>query len=216
MRRPHRRELLSGEGEEVVKSALSSFVREMSDAGAASADIPDLFYLLQRMGRWAGPTHGAVEYVRDTTSPLWHRRMLPHLLGLPAGERAAEEFHRRLLSRLAPELAEVGEWVERRSAVRSRVASGTDLARKVGRELRRRTRRSTAGGSAPAAAVAADPFAGVLPEIRDVVLSQPDHAAWSVLDRARAEAVLSQDAAALDEVRRYQVWRLATVFSAQH
>jgi hypothetical protein len=137
--------------------------------------------------------------------------MLPHLLGLPARERAAEEFHRLLLDRLAPELAEVGDWVERRSAVASRVARGTDLARKVGRELRRRARRPTVGDSAPA-----DPFAGVLPEIRDVVLSQPDHVAWSVLDRARVEAVLSQDAAALDEVRRYQVWRLATVFSAQH
>jgi hypothetical protein len=47
------------------------------------------------------------------------------------------------------------------------------------------------------------------------VLSQGDHVAWSVLDRSRVESVLSQDAAALDEVRRYQVWRLATVFSAQ-
>ncbi|MEA2444430.1 MAG: hypothetical protein QOJ12_1722, partial [Thermoleophilales bacterium] len=66
MRRPHRHELLSAEGQEVVMSAISSFVREVSDAGASSEDIPDLFYLLQRMGRWAGPTHGAVEYVRDT------------------------------------------------------------------------------------------------------------------------------------------------------
>ena len=50
-------------------------------AGALVTSLPvmALFYVLQRMGRWAGPTHGAVEYVRDTTSPLWHRRMLPHL-----------------------------------------------------------------------------------------------------------------------------------------
>jgi hypothetical protein len=106
-------------------------------------------------------------------------------------------------------LAEVGEWVERRSEASRRIASGTDVARKVGRELRRRVRRP------PAAVAAADPFAAVLPEIRDAVLSQPDHGAWSVLDRSRVESVLSQDAAALDEVRRYQVWRLATVFSAQ-
>jgi hypothetical protein len=209
MRRPHRHELLSREGEEAVRTAISQWLEPVVDAGALPEDIPDLFYLLQRMGRWAGPTHGAVEYVRDTTSPLWHRRMLPHLLGLPAPERAREEFHRLLLSRLAPELAEVGEWVERRSEVARRVERATDLARKVGRELRRRLR------PPPAAVAAADPFAAVLPEIREVVLSQPDHVAWSVLDRSRVESVLSQDAAALDEVRRYQVWRLATVFSAQ-
>jgi hypothetical protein len=212
MRRSHRAELLSDEGQELVRGQIAEFVRSVLGAGAAVEDVPDLFYLLQRMGRWAGPTHGAVEYVRDTTSPLWHRRMLPHLLGLPAAERAREEFHRRMLERLAPELAEVGDWVERRSEMARRVERGTDLARKAGRELRRRARARRPASSV--AASPADPFAAVLPEIRDLVLSQPDHVAWTVVDRARAEAVLSSDAVALDEVRRYQVWRLATVFTA--
>jgi hypothetical protein len=48
--------------------------------------------------------------------------------------------------------------------------------------------------------------------VREVVLSQADHPAWPVLDRARVEQLLSNDAAALDEVSRYYVWRLATVF----
>jgi hypothetical protein len=57
-----------------------------------------------------------------------------------------------------------------------------------------------------------DPFARVLPEIREAVLAQPQHDAWQVLDRARVESLLASDAAALDTMSRYYVWRLATVF----
>jgi hypothetical protein len=214
MRRAHRAELLSADGEQLVRGKVASFVAGVMDEGAAAEDVPDLFYLLQRMGKWAGPTHGAVEYVRDTTSPLWHRRMLPHLLGLPARERAREEFHLRLLERLAPELLAAPGWPERRPEWQRRVARGRKLAGKVERELKRRARARRPAPPAAGAAVAADPFAAVLPEIREVVLDQPGHAAWSVLDRGRVESVLTRDAAALDEVNRYYVWRLATVFAA--
>ena len=54
----------------------------------------------------------------------------------------------------------------------------------------------------------------VLPEIRDAVLSQPDHPAWPLLDRPRVEALLSSPPAALDTMSRYYAWRLATVFGA--
>jgi asparagine synthetase B (glutamine-hydrolysing) len=215
MRRPHRSELLSADGEQIVRGQIAAFVGEVTDAGASPADVPDLFYLLRRMGTWAGPTHGAVEYVRDTTSPLWSERMLPHLLALPARERAAEELHRRLLERLAPELAAAPGWPARQSELARRGAHARSLARKVAAELRRRAR---ARRPAPAAATGdsppADPFAPVLAEIRDAVLSQDSHPAWNVVDRARAESLLSRDAASLDEVSQYYVWRLATIFGA--
>jgi hypothetical protein len=212
MRRPHRRELLNDEGERIVRGQIAAWVDEVGDAGADPADIPDLFYLLQRMGKWAGPTHGAVEYVRDTTSPLWHRRMLPHLLGLPRDARAREEFHLRVLEKLAPELAAAPGWPQRQSELRRRVERARNFGRKAAGELRRRTARK---GSVPDLARAADPFAKPHAEIRDVVLSQPDHPAWQVIDKQRAEAVLTRDTAALDEVSRYHVWRLATVFAAK-
>jgi hypothetical protein len=50
--------------------------------------------------------------------------------------------------------------------------------------------------------------------VRERVLAQPDHPAWALLDRGRVEAVLSLPPEALDPMRRYQVWRLATVFLA--
>ena len=50
---------------------------------------------------------------------------------------------------------------------------------------------------------------------REVVLSQPSHPAWQLLDRARVEALLASEPAALDTMSRYYAWRLATVFGAE-
>jgi hypothetical protein len=99
-----------------------------------------------------------------------------------------------VLERLWPELADVP--FEKPAA----------LPRKVAGELRRRAARLRRRPSA-------DPFGPILAEVRDTVLSQPEHTAWSVVDRARVEALLSTDAAALDTMSRYYVWRLATVFA---
>ena len=190
-RRPGRTDILNDDGRRLVRDQIDAFVEEQLAAGIARVDVPDMFYLHRRMGTWAGPTHGAVEYVRDTTSPLWSRRLLPDLLGLPAEARARGEFHARMLERLAPELARV-PYERPRS-----------LPRKVAAEARRRL--------APKRA-ADDPFARILPEIREAVLAQPDHEAWHVLDRTRVTDLLATDAATLDEMSRYYVWRLATVF----
>jgi hypothetical protein len=168
-------------------------VREVQEAGAAEVDVPDLFYLLRRMTTWAGPSHGAVEWVRDTTSPLWSRRLLKHELGLPARERAHGEFHRRVLQVLNQRLTDIPY----ESAGHRRT-----LLRKVVAELRRRQ----------AAAPQDDPFTRILPEIRDVVLSQAEHPGWSLLDRGRVEELLASPPS--DTMSRYYAWRLATVFGA--
>jgi hypothetical protein len=95
-RRPGRAEILNVEGEQLLREQVKAFVQ-----GERPEDIRDLFYLHVRMGTWAGPTHGAVEFVRDTTSPLWSRRLLPDLW---AGRGV---FHDEVLERLAPQLKRV-------------------------------------------------------------------------------------------------------------
>jgi hypothetical protein len=139
----------------------------------------DRFYLHVRMGTWAGPTHGAVEFVRDTTSPLWSRRLLPDLW---AGRG---RFHDEVLERLAPQLKRVP--YERPPS----------LPRKLVATVKRRLSSD-------------DPFARILPEIREAVLAQPQHVAWEVLNRGRVEQLLAN--APPDTMSRYYVWRLATVF----
>ncbi|GAC1523205.1 MAG: hypothetical protein NVS2B6_08840 [Thermoleophilaceae bacterium] len=49
--------------------------------------------------------------------------------------------------------------------------------------------------------------------VRELVLSQPAHPAWEVIERARVESLLTRQAGTLDTMSRYYVWRLATAFS---
>jgi hypothetical protein len=210
-RRPGRAELLSAHGRDLVRAQIDRFVADQLADGFDPADVPDLFYLRRRMGTWAGPTHGAVEYVRDTTSPLWSRRLLRDELGLPAAGRERELFHLRVLERLAPQLVDVpfedGQpWKARQSGLALKARRAAILASKAQAELRRRSR--------GARSAVRDPFDPTLQEIRDLVTSQPDHPAWQLLDRPRVEQLLATDAAALDTMSRYYAWRLATVFSA--
>ena len=210
-RRPGRSELLSDPGAELVRAEVGRFVDQQVGAGVSPIEVPDRFYLERRMGTWAGPTHGCVEYVRDTTSPLWSERVVGEMLRLDPRERAAERFHAELLRRLAPQLMEIpyedGQLPgEQPSPLAARLRRLRTLARKAAAEARRR---------APSVRRGPDPFDAVLPDVRALVLSQPDHPAWPVLDRARVERVLGANAAELDTMSRYYVWRLATVFSMQ-
>jgi len=216
-RRPGRVDVLSDDGRHIVRERIAEWTDQQLAGGVGPVDVPDMFYLQRRMGTWAAPSHGCVEYVRDTTSPLWSRRLLPDLLGLPAADRARELFHLRVLERLAPELVEVPfedgrAWPARRSAASLRVTRARDLVQKAAAEGRRRAaaRRRRAAAADPSD----DPFARILPEIRDTVLAQTDHQAWAVLDRGRVETLLGSPAVGLDTMSRYYAWRLATVFGA--
>ncbi len=142
-RRPGRREPLSEDGARRVRAQIAQFVEEALDAGAAARDVPDLFYLLRRMGTWAGPTHGCVEFVRDTTAPLWSARMLPHELAGSVRDRARESFHLRSLEELAPELVDIplaGQppWPAREHELARQARRALLLARKAQRQAHRR------------------------------------------------------------------------------
>ena len=201
-RRTGRAEPLSDTGRAAVRAGLERWVDGRLESGARVEDLPDLFYLDERMGSWAGPTHGAVEWVRDTTSPLWSVRLLGHLLGGTVEERSAETFHSAVLRELSPEL--VGVPYEGGAA--SKRGMGHKVRRGI-QEVRRRVAPGRAGG--PEAAV--DPFDNVLSAVRRAAASHPDHVAWRVLDRARVDALLSRPAAGLDDMNRHYVWRIATV-----
>ena len=218
--RPGRRPLLSAEGEAEVRRQIGSWAAQQREAGARDEDLGDLFYLTRRMATWAAPTHAAVEYIRDSTSPLWSARLLPDMLGLPAAARAREEFHLRVLEILAPRLVDVPfeggrPWPAKQSALARRARRAAVLARKVRAEARRRaTSHRVSTSRRIASSTGHSTFEGVLGEVRECVLGQPGHAAWEVLDRPRVEQLLATPAVGLDEMSRFYVWRLATVFGA--
>jgi hypothetical protein len=241
-RRPGRPELLSGAGAQLVRAEIERFTDEMVAAGVPPAEVPDAFYLLQRMGMWAALGHSAVEWVRDTTSPLWSTQVIPHMLAVPPDRRAREAFHLEVLRVLAPELVSVpfadrDGWLADQSPWAARRRRAASLAVKAGREARRRaqwarqrawaaTRRQDASGrgsgdarradganlSATSGAAVADPLTALMAELREWVLA--DHQALAVVDRERALALLERPPATLDFVRHTQVMRLATVVMA--
>jgi len=218
-RRPGRAEIVSAAAAQLLKGRIASFVEEMTDSGAELVDVPDLFYLLERMGSWSAAAHGVVELIRDTTSPLWSVRMLPHLLALPARQRELERFHRLVLGELDPRLAgprfqDGSTWSEHRYPLQRRVQRTRRLAGKAAAELRRRrpAQVSARGQGDTGTLAPADPFSSVISVVRDAALSQPDHPAWAVLHRPAVETLLAGPPARLDEMSRYYVWRLASVF----
>jgi hypothetical protein len=89
-----------------------------------------------------------------------------------------------------------------------RVKRARHVAKRTLQEAKRQARRRTpAATDAPAAP---DPFDRVRADLTKTVLAQPDAAPWQVLDRPRVEALLRDDNP--DEVTRYYLWRLATLF----
>jgi hypothetical protein len=205
-RRPGRPDLLTDEARALVHAELARFVNE---ADAAPDDLPDLFYLRRRMGTWAGPTHAAVEPIRDVTSILWSRRMAPHLLAGSPADRRRERFHRTVVAELAPQLADLpfqdgSSWDDRTPAT---VARAWQVAGKVRRELARRG--AALRPPAPAAGPAPpDPREHLLAITRDATL---DHPVMELLVRRDVEALFALPPDGLDEWRWHQVWRLATL-----
>lgn len=105
--RPWLRPPLTAAAARRIGAILRRWSREWRRRGATPADLPYLAYLDLRMGFWAAAGHGAVEWTRDTASPLWSWKLMPALLGGSDAEREAETFHRRMVALLAPELAPV-------------------------------------------------------------------------------------------------------------
>ena len=213
-RRPGRRPPLSSRGAALVRSRLENWADEQLADGAGASDLADLFYLTRRMGTWAGPTHGAVEWVRDSTSALWSSRVVPHLLAPSRSEREAERFHREVLGLLAPDLLELplagGGW-RRGGMARRRAGRAVRLAGRAAGEVTGRLGRRPGPAAPGAASAGADPFDAVRELVADA-LANGDHPVFDVVDRKQVARLLAM--ASPDTMRRYYVWRLATVVLA--
>jgi hypothetical protein len=214
---PLPRPIVTSDAEQMVRDFVLDWVKEHLDGGIAPADIPDTFYLLEKMSNMFGPSQSAYEWSSDVISPLWTSRLLRHELALPATERERELFHLQVLEAVAPELARIPfegvnpQWPGFRSQGSTRMQRYQILASKIAHELRRRAR---AHRSRDAGAV--DPLlAETLREARDCMLALPSHPAWDVLHRKRVRRLLSRTPANVDPRSRRYLLGLATVFAAE-
>lgn len=212
--RPWRQLPLTRAARARVRATLREWADEWQAQGAAPADLPQLAYLDLRMGFWAGPSHGAVEWTRDTTSPLWSWKLLAPMLAGSVAERHAETLHRRLVALLAPQLTGVpfedgATWAQGGAATQPPAPEGAPSQSS-----------SSASSSPPPAAAGAAPgntdlhaaptrtFAEVQGLAR-AGLATADGVA-SVVDRRRAQRLLTAPEAELDWRRRSWVWNLFT------
>jgi len=198
--------ILSRDGEQMVRTWLTTWVGEQMARGIAKRDVPDAFYLLERMANWAGPLQGLSEYNADIHSPLWSKAVVRQQVGLPPTDRANGAFHRLVLERLAPHLERFPyEGANYSTGRRAKLAS---VVKKARLELGRHYAQTAATKkSSP------DAFVRAWPQVREAVgNSSARHPAWGVLNRRRVMRRLDRDPARLDPRSREQVWRLATVF----
>lgn len=205
---------LSNAGQQLIEQYLSRWVHEQVAAGVAPENLPDLFYLRERMSNWVGGSHGFDEYMTDITSPLWTPRLLPHEFGLPATERSRELFHFHVLNTLSPELTRIPfgdsnpSWPTFGQTRPARGQRFRVLAAKARREMRRRyeLRVSRPVGNRGVVGLA---HAAALAR-----LHAPDASdgVWEVLDRKKTLALLAKSPSTLDARRRSILWRVATAF----
>jgi hypothetical protein len=130
-------------------------------------DVPDLFLRRKPYRHMGGRLSRSARAAEDTALGFCSRRLLPHMVGLPASERAAERFHagrpdglRTPARRCAPgpggRTCRSGPWGTRRE--------GSGLSRKVRREIRARAPWSTRATNAPV-----DPFVPLFHTTRTVI-----------------------------------------------
>lgn len=211
------RPLVTGDAEELVRTYVVDWVNEKLDEGIAAADIPDTFYLLEKLAHWGGASQSVYEWTSDTFAPLWSARLLPHELGLPPEQRERELFHLGILEELSPALARIPfngvppRWPGFPTPRSNRVQHYRVLASKVAQELRRRAQAHLARSTD-----ARDAFTSeALFETRRYARDYPSHPAWDVLDRKRVVRLLSKQPRTFDPRSRRYLLGLATIFAAE-
>jgi hypothetical protein len=191
----------------MITAYMSTWVAEQRARGIDRSDLPDVFYLLERLGSWAAQIGAVGEYWRDAASPLWTAAFLPHAFGAPHNERALGRFHLQVLAALEPQFVDVpftgaNPWWASHRPARIAHRALEESAKRVGARLR--FSRAPAAGQADLHELHA--------LLRAWVEERPHEACWDVIDRGRVRRLLSQNAIALNPQARQHVYRLASVF----
>jgi hypothetical protein len=196
--------LLNAVGRRLISDYLGTWVAARRGGGIDRRDLPDAFYLLERLSNWAGQIGAVGEYWRDAASPLWTAGLLPFQFGASLEDRAHDRFHLKVMEVLRPDLVHVPFGGASPSWNSSRLMS---LAHKASAELARRTlgRVGLGGREVPTG-----DFILIHQLAREIGALPPDDSCWQVLDRRRTLRLLRRNPLALPPRERNQVYRLAS------
>lgn len=192
---------------------IERFVAERRAEGWRPAQIGEVFYTFERIGRWASSGFRRATSHEDLYAPFCTHAFVKYAFRMSPGERYAEEAHRRILSVLDPALRDLPyatpwratnprlAWMLSTIDVIAYLAERTGLGKRLKRSLISR-------------APGPRPFAyGWLERHRDmhreVCLSYPDSPLFEWVDRAALERALTIPT--YDEVTALEMLRVITL-----
>ena len=209
----------------LTKSYLQRFVERAIDEGIPPLDVPDVFYMHDRVRRWAGSNARKGISTGDRFSLLCTRSFVQAAFTIPALHRYSESLHYELIKLLVPELHSVpfekGPWRSQQPIINLiyRTVAQKILAPSLKRTLRRVIRRrvtllkSNKNSSEIPVFDRTAWLESKLAWIRELCLDQPDSELWDFVDKPTFERITSATVSQLD--RRPHVHRLydvATLF----
>jgi asparagine synthase (glutamine-hydrolysing) len=96
--------LLRKDGIQLARDYIIRFADQCDGYGFSPLDIPDVFYLYQRVGRRAGSNWRASMSIRDSYSPFCTRAFIETTFKLTPLQRFTEPLHYYLIQLLSPKL----------------------------------------------------------------------------------------------------------------
>lgn len=202
----YRRNLVRPEAEALATQYLDQFVDDMFDDGFASSELEALFYLEERVRRWAGNNFRQVTSHRDVFTPFCTRAYTLASFSVPLLYRYADHIHYELLGYLDRDMQQLPlevPWYPQQPLplsvhLLSRYYERTDVARLARRLLNRISRPKVAPSRHNERAVWLEQF---LPQLRSRVLDQASSPLWDYVDRPRLEHLLDPDTPAVERYR---------------
>lgn len=139
--------LLTSESVALAKQHLLQYVEQAVAQGFKHKDIPDIFYLNNRVARWGGHTIQRVRMAADVCSPFCTSPFVEATFALEAQQRYTEPLHYALVQLLAPALHRLpfdkGKWrtqISNKNLLKQLFQSKVAQARRKKPQLRKRNR----------------------------------------------------------------------------
>lgn len=200
--------LLRSEPKDLVAKYLDDFVADCAEDGFDPVDIPDVFYLYERTGRWPGTIAHITMPLGDMFSPFCTRPFVECAFGLPAEIRSKRRLHYRLIHFLEPRL----HWVPYDHPGKFTGASLNPLLSRIRNRHNRRKMKNL-----PKCTPMTHPmgyFEAKREELREMCLDQSDSAIWQFVDKSKFEH-LTASATEPDKRKKYLpiLFRIATLVS---
>jgi asparagine synthase (glutamine-hydrolysing) len=202
----YRRNLVRPEAKALATEYLDHFVDNMRDDGFASSELEALFYMEERVRRWAGNNFRQLVSFRDVFSPFCTRAYAVASFKVPLLYRYADHVHFELLGFLNRDLQQFPlevPWYSQQPLpltiqLLTRYFEQTRISKITCRVFNRIQRPKVAPSRHNERAAWLEYF---LPRLRQRVLDQSSSPLWDYVDRPRLERLLDAGTPAVERYR---------------